>query len=226
MIGSNDRQTIDTPTGPYVMGTEAWGKAYRDRASALAQALKATGKPVLWGSLVPVRPAAMSRDYSTMNSSFRDALDGTGITFVDMWNGFADQEGQFIQSGPDVAGQNAQLRAGDGINFTRAGQRKLAFFAQQYLDDILKTGVAPAVASAPGQEMFGPPMPGAEAAPSIGPMVPIDALAAAPAGGLSTLSSGTAERGTAGTNVVERLNGGARKTPKLRADNFVSTPVY
>ena len=94
------------------------------------------------------------------------------MRFIDVWNGFADEDGQFVSVGPDIGGQPAQLRTGDGLNFTRAGQRKLAFFVQQELDDIF--GTAPAVAAT------GVVSPSAAAeGPKIGPMVPLDALATA-----------------------------------------------
>ena len=40
------------------------------------------------------------------------------------------EAGNYITSGPDVEGQVRQLRTGDGINFTRAGRMKLAFYVE------------------------------------------------------------------------------------------------
>ena len=96
MIGANDRQTMDSETGSQVLGTEGWRTAYRGRVSALADALKATGKPVLWAGLAPVRPSNMARDYSTFNGIVREAVEEKGLSFVDTWNGFADEEGRFV----------------------------------------------------------------------------------------------------------------------------------
>ena len=48
-----------------------------------------------------------------------------------MWSGFANEDGRYITSGPDVEGQTRQLRTGDGINFTRAGRLKLAFYVER-----------------------------------------------------------------------------------------------
>ena len=43
-----------TAAGAQALGSDGWRAAYTARVAALADALKATGKPVLWGGLVPV----------------------------------------------------------------------------------------------------------------------------------------------------------------------------
>jgi hypothetical protein len=214
LIGANDRQAIDTDSGSYVLGSDGWKTAYAARIAAFADVLKATGKPAFWVGLPPVRRTATARDYSGFNGMVRDSLDERGVRFVDVWNGFADEDGQFVSSGPDVGGQNAQLRTGDGLNFTRAGQRKLAFFVEQELDDVV--GASPAVAAtevtAPAGEM-----PASEG-PKIGPMVSLEALSA---GGAESLSSGVPPvEESATTAVVNRLGGQGAGTPPGRADNY------
>lgn len=53
--------------------------------------------------------------------------------FADVWDGFVDEEGNFTQTGFDINGQTARLRANDGINITSTGKRKLAFYAEKPL---------------------------------------------------------------------------------------------
>ena len=178
MIGANDRQTMDSETGSQVLGTEGWRTAYRGRVSALADALRATSRPVLWAGLAPVRPSNMSRDYSAFNGIAREAVEEKGLIFVDTWNGFADEEGRFVGTGPSVNGQVVQLRGSDGINFTRAGQRKLAFFLEQALNDRLGNASPQIAATEPTTEP-------AEEGPKIGPMVPMDALTVSGSAALS-----------------------------------------
>ena len=103
MIGANDRQTMQTAAGAQAFGSDSWRAAYTARVSGLADALKATGKPVLWGGLVPVASSAMSRDYSAFNGIVREQLGAKGLKFVDMWNGFADEEGQLYGLRPRCA---------------------------------------------------------------------------------------------------------------------------
>lgn len=211
MIGMNDRQTIRGEAGAVVTGTEKWIEAYRSRVAALAAALAASGKPAFWVGLLPVRQTAMSRDYSVFNGLYREALETTPVRFVDAWNAFANEEGTFVAVGPDVSGQEVQLRSGDGLNLTKAGQRKLAFFLERDLTRLLE-GSAAQLAALPGAAA-----PGAAAAPAVGPMLPIDAVPAGAGEALSSAAAGSDSR--AGALVVERLGGSA--APAGRADNFV-----
>ncbi len=217
MIGGNDRQGIQTDSGAQALGTDGWRAAYAARVAAFADVLKATGKPVLWGGLVPVASAVMARDYSGFNSIMREQLEAKGLPFIDMWNGFADDEGKYVDVGPDVGGQSVQLRASDGLNFTKAGQRKLAYFVEQELSDIFGgTGPQVAAADAAAAARAGPD------APKIGPMVPIDALNLA---GADALSASDAERGSAAATISARLSDEhSEPPPAARVNSYVWPP--
>ena len=66
-----------------------------------------------------------------LNEIYREHAEQAGGKYIDIWDGFADQNGQYSAFGPDVDGQSAKLRSGaSGIYFTKAGSRKLA----QYLE--------------------------------------------------------------------------------------------
>jgi hypothetical protein len=54
-----------------------------------------------------------------LDSLYRDAAGKAGITYVDVWDGFVDEAGRFLEKGPDVEGQTRQLRSSDGVYFTR-----------------------------------------------------------------------------------------------------------
>jgi hypothetical protein len=211
MVGANDRQSIGTESGSKPFGDEAWRPAYAARVQSFAEALAKTGLPVFWGGLVPVEKASLSRDYSSFNTIIQEAIAGKAIRYVDLWDGFADAEGQYTSVGPDVQGQSVRLRDTDGLNFTRAGQAKLAFFFQRDLDALIG-GTLPAVA-----------MPGAVAgpqAPAIGPMVPIAALTVATGDTLATAGGEPGE--SVADAVVKRLEA---EPPKARADNFTWSGV-
>jgi len=216
MIGANDRQAI----GSESPGTDAWRAAYVARIVAFADALKATGKPVLWGGLVPVSSSTMSRDYSSFNGIMREQLEAKGIKFIDLWNGFADDEGKYVAVGPDVRGQSVQLRGSDGLNFTRAGQRKLGYFFEQDLNDVFG-GNALQVAATPSGAAVAPGVGG----PQIGPMVSLDALSLA---GGDALSSGPEEekRGNVAASISARLtNQDAEAPPAGRVDSYLWPPT-
>ncbi len=71
----------------------------------------------------------------------RATVEGLG-RYVDVWNAFAGENGDFSASGPDVTGQERQLRLKDGIGFTKSGARKLAFYVEQELRGWLAGGGA------------------------------------------------------------------------------------
>jgi hypothetical protein len=210
LVGGNDRQGIDTENGPYALGTDGWRTAYVGRVNALVEALRTAGKPALWVGLMPVQSSTMSRDYSSFNGIVREQLETQGIPFIDIWNGFADAEGKYVAIGPDIRGQSVQLRASDGLNFTRAGQRKLAYFVEQDLENIFG-GVAPQLAAG------GAGLASGEAGPQIGPMVPLDTLAAA--GGETLAGASDEDSGVAATEIAERL-AGEEPAPQGRADDY------
>jgi hypothetical protein len=68
-------------------------------------------------------------DMAHLNDLIRPRVKAANGTFIDVWDGFADDMGHLIISGPDVDGQTRQLRSTNGVNFTDSGQAKLAFFA-------------------------------------------------------------------------------------------------
>ena len=216
MMGANDRQTMQTAAGAQAFGGDQWRAEYTARTAALADALKATGKPVLWGGLVSVSSSAMSRDYSSFNGIVREQLGAKGLKFVDMWNGFANEEGRYTAFGPDVRGQSVQLRADDGLNFTRAGQRKLAYFVEQDLNDLFG-GATAILAALPSDATAGTPA----AAPLVGPMVPFDALGQM---GGDALSGGVPpdQRGNVATSIAEQAStDDADAPPPARVDSYI-----
>jgi hypothetical protein len=144
----------------------------------------------------------MARDYSAFNSIFRERLEGSGITFVEVWDGFADAEGGFVASGPDVNGQTQLLRASDGVKFTNVGARKLAFFAERDIDRILSQGAGAQIAAlTDGLEDIGEP--GVQ--PAVSAMLPLEAALADRGRGLSAYSETT---GTVVEDIVAQRLGG------------------
>jgi hypothetical protein len=226
MLGANDRQALGTDQGTQQPGSDAWRAAYAARVAALCDVLKTTGKPILWVGLVPVESSSMSRDYSSFNGIIREQAEAKGIDFIDVWNGFADDEGKYVAVGPDVRGQSVQLRGSDGLNFTLAGQNKLAYFVQHPLDDIFG-GNSPQLASV---DATGAAVKPSVDAPQIGPMISLDALSSA---GGETLSSdaGAPKSGNVTEAIAAALTGKEagdaprpQTPPAGRIDSYVWPP--
>ncbi|MEL6750493.1 MAG: DUF459 domain-containing protein [Pseudomonadota bacterium] len=131
MGGSNDRQQIRENGQRFEKMTPGWEAAYKVRLTSMGEALKAADVPFTWVGLPSVRFKQMSRDFVSMNSWYQAATEiAPKGKFTDIWDGFADAEGVYSRSGPDINGQITLLRRKDGINMTNAGERRLAFYVE------------------------------------------------------------------------------------------------
>lgn len=133
MTGVDDRLplTVDGVEEPF--RSVAWEKVYTARARAVVSAAVDRHVPLYWVGLVPMADVDLTTDMAFLDETYRKVA-GQGLGhYVDVWNAFADDVGSFVASGPDVGGQERQLRLKDGIGFSKSGQRKLAFYVEQEL---------------------------------------------------------------------------------------------
>jgi len=130
-LGANDRQQIRVGNQRLPVRSEGWEKAYTSRVAAIVDTLKVYGRPFFWVGAPPVRTGSASADMAYLNGLFKAQTEGAGGSFVDIWNGFADANGDYTAAGPDADGQVRALRTGDGVNFTRAGRQKLGFYVER-----------------------------------------------------------------------------------------------
>jgi hypothetical protein len=137
MLGSNDRQQMKIGETSEMPRSENWTAQYKVRTKALGKAIAADKVPFLWVGQPAFRPGKMTSDMLAFNDIYRAAAEANGGEFLDIWDGFADEDGAYVGTGPDINGQPVRLRADDGINLTRAGKRKLAFYAEKPLLKIL-----------------------------------------------------------------------------------------
>jgi uncharacterized protein len=147
----------------YEFRSDAWSEAYIRRIDDTIAALKTAGVPIFWVGLPPVRTGRNAGDVPFLNELYRSRADKAGIVYVDVWDGFVDEDGRFAQSGPDFEGQTRRLRTGDGVYFTQPGARKLAHFVEKEIDRWLTA--RPVALAVPADE----PKAAAPAAPDIGP---------------------------------------------------------
>jgi hypothetical protein len=149
MIGANDRQEMLVDGVRENTRSENWNKEYAERAGELAKAIAARKVPFLWVGMPPFKSSKMMLDMLAFNEIYRAAATGAGGEFVDIWDGFVDENGAYAPSGPDINGQPARLRANDGINLARPGKRKIAFYAEKPLYKVLGMDPSAQVAAAP-----------------------------------------------------------------------------
>lgn len=143
MVGVNDRQPIQIDGKTLQPGTPEWTAVYTKRVLQIDEAFRAKHIPLIWVGIPITRDDNFADDMAAFNEIYRDAAAKTGAVYVDTWEAFSDDNGDFAANGPDVDGQNARLRASDGVHFTRAGARKLAHFVDAHIRRALE-GKTPA----------------------------------------------------------------------------------
>lgn len=131
------------PGGVAEFREDRWVELYTKKIEEMIGVLKSKGVPVLWVGLPAVRGTKATADMLFLDSLYRDAAGKAGITYVDVWDGFVDESGRFLQQGPDFEGQIRRLRAYDGVFFTKAGARKLAHYVEREITRLLANRSAP-----------------------------------------------------------------------------------
>jgi hypothetical protein len=126
-----------SPNGIYEFRDDRWVELYSKKIEELIGVLKARGVPVLWVGLPAIRGPKGTADMLFLDSLYRDGAGKAGITYVDVWDGFVDEAGRFLQKGPDFEGQIRQLRTADGVYFTKPGARKLAHYVEREVTRLL-----------------------------------------------------------------------------------------
>ena len=140
---SAPEKSTRSPNGLYEFRSERWVELYSKKIAEMIGILKIKGVPVLWVGLPVVRGPKATADTLFLDSLYRDAAGKAGIAYVDVWDGFVDEAGRFLQQGPDFEGQIRRLRSYDGVYFTKAGARKLAHYVEREINRLLASRSAP-----------------------------------------------------------------------------------
>jgi uncharacterized protein len=141
-IGANDRQLMRIGDINEKFRTDRWTEEYRRRVNTLATLARKDKLPVFWVGMPPFQSSAMTADMVTFNGIYREEAEKAGGQFIDIWDGFVDENGKFVLTGSDINGQQVRLRGSDGINLTKAGKRKLAFYVEKDVRKLLGDAAA------------------------------------------------------------------------------------
>jgi uncharacterized protein len=199
---------------------DRWVELYTKKIEEMVSILKSKGVPVLWVGLPAVRGTKATSDMLFLDALYRDVAGKMGITYVDVWDGFVDDSGRFMQTGPDFEGQIRKLRSPDGVYFTKAGARKLAHYTEREIRRVLAARSAPLSlpgdqSSAPDNSVITKPE---GARPLAGPVVPLVASSV----GTDQLLGGAGSRPVSVDALAARtlVKGEALAAPAGRADDF------
>src|SRR5438132_5632522 len=209
-----------SPNGLYEFRDERWVELYTKKIEEMIGVLKSKGVPVLWVGLPAVRGVKGTADMLFLDALYRDASAKAGITYVDVWDGFVDEAGRFLQRGPDFEGQPRKLRSDDGVFFTRAGARKLAHYVEREVTRLMAGRSAPIALPSEPATPDASAEPGKPAPrPLAGPIVPLVASSV----GTDQLLGGPGSRPAAVDALAAKtlVKGEPLTAPAGRADDFV-----
>src|SRR5712671_1390306 len=208
-----------SPNGLYEFREERWVELYKKKIDEMIGVLKSKRVPVLWVGLPVVRGPKATADTLFLNSLYRDAAGKAGIAYVDVWDGFVDEAGRFLEQGPDFEGQIRRLRSYDGVYFTKAGARKLAHYVEREINRLLAARSAPIALPTEPATPDANALPGQPAPrPLAGPIVPLVASSV----GTDQLLGGPGSRPAATDALAARVlvKGEPLSAPAGRADDF------
>ena len=208
-----------SPTGLVEFRDDRWIELYSKKIEEMITVMKSKGVPVLWVGLPAVRGARATSDTLFLDSLYREAAAKAGITYVDVWDGFVDEAGRFLQKGPDFEGQIRQLRSYDGVYFTKPGARKLAHYVEREVTRLLASRSAPFALPSEPATPDASAQPGQPAPrPLAGPILPLVASSV----GTDQLLGGPGSRPAAVDALVARtlVKGEPLAPPAGRADDF------
>jgi hypothetical protein len=209
-----------SPNGVYEFREDRWVELYTKKIEEMIAVAKSKGVPVLWVGLPAVRGTKATADMLFLDSLYREAAGKTGITYVDVWDGFVDEAGRFLQQGPDFEGQIRRLRSYDGVYFTKPGARKLAHYVEREITRLLASRSAPIELPSEPATPDANAQPGQPAPrPLAGPILPLVASSV----GTDQLLGGPGSRPAAVDALAARtlVKGEPLAPPAGRADDFV-----
>ncbi|WP_051952606.1 SGNH/GDSL hydrolase family protein [Methylocapsa aurea] len=236
MIGSNDRQTLRDANGAHEPRSPQWEEAYAHRIESIASMFREKKIPLVWVGLPVLKSERLAADAAAFNEIYREYAAKAGASYIDIWEAFADELGQYSALGPDINGQIVRMRSSDGVHFTKAGARKLAHFIEPEIRrnlDETRPRLDPEVANLPSPAADAPAPPNGEPEPEpvappplvkpiAGPILPLTGPVLAPGGELATRIAPT---GASGDRPKRQAGETSQQTSPLeakpgRADDF------
>lgn len=211
-------RTARAPGGSAEFRSDRWAELYSRKIDEMIAAAKSRGVPVIWVGLPSIRGTRSTSDALYLNDLYRGRAQKAGIAYVDVWDGFVDENNRYSLHGPDVEGQTRRLRAYDGVHFTSYGARKLAHYVDREIRRLMSgRGTAPIALPSGTQapELAAPSGPAAR--PLAGPVV---SLTAAPANAGELAGGGRSAVSADPVAAQVLVKGEPIAPPPGRADNF------
>jgi hypothetical protein len=126
-FGANDDHDYMTglPEGVSIdgFGSKSWVKEYRRRVGGLMDLASRNGRFVVWIGIPITRSPEQSRRFQLLNRIYKsEAAKRPGrVAFIDTYDLFEDENGDYADYLPNKDGELVQVRAPDGVHFQPAG---------------------------------------------------------------------------------------------------------
>jgi hypothetical protein len=122
VVGGNDTQNMWNAERVFVRGTPAWHAEYSRRAAEVMDIVGERGARLYWVGMPITRDEERNGYVQVMNQAVVDATEGRPwVHFVDIWELFQDNNGNFATYLPNERGEMVQVRQNDGIHLTLLG---------------------------------------------------------------------------------------------------------
>jgi uncharacterized protein len=205
--------------------SDRWAKIYTRRIDETIAALKSKGVPIFWVGLPPIRGARSTADAAFLNDLYRVRAERAGITYIDVWDGFADEAGKYSNFGPDYEGQTRRLRLSDGVFFTKYGAVKLAHYVEREIRRVMNSHIPVALPSEPLE----PATPASKPVerPLMGPVISLTGSSKDSKDGSEELLGAPGSNPIHGEAIATKVfvKGETVLAPSGRADNFAWPPA-
>lgn len=138
-LGPNDDQSLTGEGGTGPFASDAWKTEYRRRVGGLMDELTGKGKRKLFLIGAPIiRNVERSETrYRIINGIYKsEAAKRPGlVSYIDIYDMFRGAGGSYVDYLTNRDGSVVQVRAGDGVHFTREGGNRIA---QKILTQLLR----------------------------------------------------------------------------------------
>ena len=119
------KKSAELQTTAPALTAAPWMDQYAIKVDDIALAFRQKNIPLLWVGLPPVEDEKATADNLFLNDLVRQRVAALGGTFIDVWEGFVNEDEEFTVQGPNIDGRVVRLRTADGVHFTKAGARKI-----------------------------------------------------------------------------------------------------
>ncbi len=127
LVGGNDAQDVEWEGRVLDVDSRAWLDLYRVRVAEAMEIASAGGRRVYWIGQPIMKDEVYAARMARLNEVYEEtAAEHEGVTYIDAWTLFADEDGGYAAYLRDAGGELVRMRQADGTHLTRAGADRLA----------------------------------------------------------------------------------------------------